>query len=60
MFEILSLLLFQVYKLSPEITQPKNMCDIVFEKTQCRGKDSKKNECLCGSSRPKGSLKKVL
>ena len=36
------------------------MCDIVFEKTQCRGNDSKKNECLCGSSRPKGSLKKAL
>ena len=36
------------------------MCDIVFEKTKGRGKDNKKNECLCGSSRPKGSLKKVL
>ena len=37
MFEILSLLLFQVYKLSQENTQPENICDIVFEKTKGRG-----------------------
>ena len=31
-FEILSSLLFPVYKLSRENTQSENMCDIVFEK----------------------------
>ena len=36
MFEILSLLLFQVYKLSRENTQPENMRDVVFEKTKGR------------------------
>ena len=35
--EILGLLLFQVYKLSQENTQPENMCVIVFEKTKGRG-----------------------
>ena len=35
--EILGLLLFQVYKLSRENTQPENMCVIVFEKTKGRG-----------------------
>ena len=34
--EILSLLLFLVYKLSRENTQPENICDIVFEKAQGR------------------------
>ena len=39
MFEILSSLLFSVYKLSWENTQPENMCDIVFEKAKgCVGK----------------------
>ena len=33
-FEILSLLLFQVYKLTRENTQPNNMRDIIFEKKQ--------------------------
>ena len=38
MFETLSLLLFQVYKLSRENTQLENMCDIAFEKTEgCGG-----------------------
>ena len=36
-FEMLGLLLFQIYKLSRENTQPENMCDIVFEKTKGRG-----------------------
>ena len=35
--EILGLLLFQVYKLSQENTQPENMYVIVFEKTKGRG-----------------------
>ena len=35
--KILSLLLFQFYKLNWENTQPKNMCDIVFEKAEGRG-----------------------
>ena len=49
-FEILSSLLFPVYKLSRENTQPVNMCDIVFEKAQgCAGKNC-----------PKRSLRKVL
>ena len=40
--EILSLLLFLVYKLSRENTQPVNICDIVFEKAQgCAGKVDK-------------------
>ena len=57
----MSLLLFQVCKLSQENTQPENACDIAFEKTKGRGKGrSKQNECLCGSSHPKGSLKIVL
>ena len=33
----MSLLLFQVYKLSQETTQPENICDIVFEETKGRG-----------------------
>ena len=37
MFEIMNLLLFQVYNLSQENTQPGNMCDIAFEKTKGRG-----------------------
>ena len=32
--EILSLLLFPVYKLSRESTRPENMCDIVCEKVK--------------------------
>ena len=37
------------------------MCDVVFEKTKGRSEwDGKQNECLCRSSRPKGSLKKML
>ena len=35
-FEMLSSLLFPVYKLSRENTQPENMCDIVFEKVKSR------------------------
>ena len=34
---MLSLLLFQIYKLSRENSQPENMCIIVFEKTKGRG-----------------------
>ena len=34
---MLSLLLFQVYKLNQENTQPENICDIVFEETKVRG-----------------------
>ena len=34
---MLSSLLSPVFKLSRENTQPENMCDIVFEKTLCRG-----------------------
>ena len=37
-FEILSLILFQVYKLSQENTQPENMCEVVFEKTKGRSR----------------------
>ena len=38
----MSLLLFLVYKLSRENTQPENICDIVFEKAQGRaGKKDK-------------------
>ena len=34
----MSLLWFQVYKLSQETTQPENICDIVFEETKgCGG-----------------------
>ena len=33
----MSLLLFQVYKLSQETTQPENICDIFFEETEDRG-----------------------
>ena len=29
--------MFQVYKLTRENTQPKNMCDIFFEKAKGRG-----------------------
>ena len=44
------------YKLSRENTQPENICGNVFEKRSwC---DSKRNECLCRSSRLKGSLQK--
>ena len=56
-FEIFILLLFQVHKLSWENTQPENMCDIVFEKSERLWRDSKQNECLCRSSHPKGSFK---
>ena len=45
---------------SQENTQPENICDIVFEKNKRWWWDSKQNECLCGSSHPKGSLKIVL
>ena len=34
------------------------MSDIVFEKNKKFCWDSKQKECLCRSSRPKGSLKK--
>ena len=37
MFETLGWLLIPVYKLNREITQPENMCEIVFEKTIGRG-----------------------
>ena len=40
-FEILSLILFQIYKLSQENTQPENMCEVVFEKT--KGRSGTKN-----------------
>ena len=34
----MSVLLFHVYKLNQETTQPENICDIVFEKTKgCGG-----------------------
>ena len=51
-FETLSSLLFQVYKLSRENTQPKNMCDIVFEKNKRSWWGSKQQS--------KGFFKKVL
>ena len=35
-FKILTTILLPVYKLSQGNTQPGNMCDIVFEKLQCR------------------------
>ena len=36
---MLSSLLFPVYKLNQENTQPENMCDMVFEKVKGRGGD---------------------
>ena len=36
-FQILNLLVFQVYKLSQENTQPENICGIIFKKTKGRG-----------------------
>ena len=53
----MSLLLFPVYKLSREITQPENICDIFFKKTKGGGGwDSEQNEWLSRSSRPNGSM----
>ena len=59
---MLSSLLFPVYKLSRENTQPENKFDNVFEKVKGRGGwlNSKQNKWLCRSSRPKDSIKKVL
>ena len=57
-FEILSLLLLQVYKLSRENTQPENMCDIVFEKTKGRGRTVNRTSAYAEAA--VGSLKKVL
>ena len=37
-----NLFLFQVYKLSQENTQPKNMCDIVFEKKVMVGQETER------------------
>ena len=56
----MSLRLLKVYKLSRENTQLENMCDIIFEKNKISWWDSKQNECLCRSSRPRRSLKKAL
>ena len=53
----MSSLLLPVYNLSQENIQPKNMCVWKGERS-CW--DSKQNECLCRSNRPKGSLKKLL
>ena len=51
---------FPVYKLTRKNTQPENMCDIVFDKAKRSWWYSKQNECLCRSSRPKGSLNKMF
>ena len=56
----MSSLLFPTYKLSRKNTQAGNMCDIVFEKAKGCGRKIKQSQCLCRSSRPNGSLKKVL
>ena len=52
MAEILGSLWFSFYKFGGEITQPENMCDIVFEKAKGRGRTvnrtsdfHKKNTC---------------
>ena len=49
---MLSSLLFSVYKLVQESTQPENMGDIVCDKAKDRG-GSKQNEWLCRSSHAK-------
>ena len=39
---MMSSLLFPVYKLDRESTQPENMCDIVLEKAKARGGTAKR------------------
>ena len=51
-FKMLSSLLFPVFKLSRENTQPENMCDIIFEKT--------KSGVYAEATVLKGALKKVF
>ena len=59
-FERLSSLLFPVYQLSRENTQPENICDIVFEKTKGRGGTVNRTSVCAEAAQQKGSLKKVL
>ena len=49
--------LFPTYKLNRQILS-QEICVTSFLKRSCW--DSKQSQCLCRSSRPKGSLKKVL
>ena len=56
----MSLLLFQVYKLSQENTQPENICDIVFEKIKGRGGIVNRTSAYAEGLLPKVSLKMVL
>ena len=60
MVEILSSLLFPVYKLSRENTQPENMCDIVFEKAKVHGGTVNRTSDYAEAAVRSGSIKKVL
>ena len=49
--------LFPIYKLYWENTQPENMCDVVFEKTKCCGGTVNRMSFYAEAAVWKGSLK---
>ena len=59
-FEILSSLLFPVYKLSQKNTQPENICYIVFNKTKGRGGKVNKTSVYAEAAVRRIVFKKVL
>ena len=57
---MVSSLLFPVYKLDRESTQPENMCDIVLEKAKACGGTVKRMGVWAEAAVWRGSMKEVF